>query len=116
MTLVRYGVDSRWVEKTVIGTVPCTNAFFGRDPAPDVVKACYAGAAPAPAPPPPPPPPPAGSLAAEGASFTVAAPTLVRYGAGTRWVQKTVTGTVACTNAFFGTDPAPNVVKSCVAG
>jgi hypothetical protein len=43
----------------------------------------------------------------------MSAPTVVRYGADTRWVQKTVNGTVACTNAFFGTDPAPFVVKSC---
>jgi hypothetical protein len=43
----------------------------------------------------------------------VSAPTVVRYGADTRWVQKTVNGTVPCTNAFFGTDPAPVVVKSC---
>jgi hypothetical protein len=115
-TLVRYGADSRWIEKTVTGTVPCTNASFGSDPAPNVVKACYAGAAPAPAPPPPPPAPPAGALAAEGGTFTVAAPTLVRYGADTRWISKTVTGTATCGNAFFGADPAPYVVKSCVAG
>ncbi|WP_418128034.1 hypothetical protein [Variovorax sp. KK3] len=62
----------------------------------------------------PPPPPPTGALLAnEGGSFTVSSPTVVRYGADTRWVQKTVTGTVTCTNAFFGSDPAPFVVKSC---
>ncbi|VTU23434.1 Endoglucanase precursor [Variovorax sp. PBL-H6] len=53
------------------------------------------------------------TLATEGGTFTVSSPTLVAYGAGTRWVQKTVNGTVPCTNAFFGTDPAPFVVKSC---
>ena len=36
----------------------------------------------------------------------------VRYGAGTSFVSKIVTGSVACSNAVFG-DPAPNVVKSC---
>ena len=41
------------------------------------------------------------------------APTLVRYGADTRFVQNTVNGTVPCTNAFFGSDPAPNAVKAC---
>jgi hypothetical protein len=28
-------------------------------------------------------------------------------------VQRTVNGTVPCTNTYFGTDPAPFVVKSC---
>jgi len=36
----------------------------------------------------------------------------VRYGAGTSFASKIVTGSVACSNAVFG-DPAPNVVKSC---
>ena len=66
-------------------------------------------------PPPPPPPPPAGTvLAQEGQTFTVATATPVRYGADTRWTQKTVTGTAGCSNAFFGTDPAVGVRKSCV--
>lgn len=120
-TVVSYGADTRWVQKTVTGTGSCTNAFFGTDPAPNTVKSCVAPAGtPAPPPPPPPPPPPAPptgpTLAAEGGTFTVATATLVSYGADTRWVQKTVTGTVSCTNAFFGTDPAPFVVKRCVAG
>jgi hypothetical protein len=120
-TVVSYGAGTRWVQKTVTGTGSCTNAFFGTDPAPNTVKSCVAPAgtpAPPPAPPPPPPPaPPTGpTLASEGGTFTVATPTLVSYGADTRWVQKTVTGTVSCTNAYFGTDPAPFVVKRCVAG
>ena len=36
----------------------------------------------------------------------------VRYGANNSYATKTVTNSVACTNAVFG-DPAPNVVKSC---
>ncbi|CAN7316276.1 hypothetical protein LJR290_001648 [Variovorax sp. LjRoot290] len=40
-------------------------------------------------------------------SFTVSSPTLVKDGADTRWVEKTVTDTAQCTNAYFGTDPAP---------
>lgn len=120
-TVVSYGADTRWIQKTVTGTGSCTNAFFGSDPAPFTVKSCVgpSGTPPPPAPPPPPPPPapPSGTtLAAEGGTFTVATATLVSYGADTRWVQKTVTGTVPCTNAFFGTDPAPFVVKRCVAG
>jgi hypothetical protein len=104
-TVVSYGADTRWVQQTVIGTVSCTNAFFGTDPAPGTVKSCVA---------------PAGTLtgtrlAVEGGTFTVATATVVSYGADTRWVQQTVTGTASCTNAFFGTDPAPGTVKSCVA-
>ncbi len=62
-----------------------------------------------------PPPPPAGTvLAWEGQTFTVSSATPVRYGADTRWTQKTVTGTAGCSNVFFGTDPAVGVRKSCV--
>jgi hypothetical protein len=52
-------------------------------------------------------------LANEGQSFTVARNTVVKYGAGSSFVQKTVSGTAPCTNAYFGSDPAPFVVKAC---
>ncbi len=94
--LVQYGADSGWTSKELSGTVTCDNATFGRDPLEYVVKACYVQ-----------PAPPAGTLLAqEGASFTVPAPTLVKYGADSRWITKSVTGTAACTNTFFGDDPA----------
>lgn len=51
--------------------------------------------------------------AGEWGSFTLAASTYVRYGAGTRWVGKWVTGTVYCNNDFFGGDPAYGSVKEC---
>lgn len=69
-----------------------------------------------PPPPPTPPAPPAESwtkIAGEGQSFSVAAGTVVRYGAGSTWIQKTVSGAGACTNAFFGKDPAVGVTKQC---
>ena len=54
---VRYGVDTRWIEKSVTGSGICGNPFFGGDPAYRVVKSCQVlGAAPPPPPPPPPPP------------------------------------------------------------
>ena len=53
------------------------------------------------------------TVALEGRSFTLATATVVRYGAGTRWVQRTLSGTVSCTNATFGSDPAFGVQKSC---
>src|SRR5690242_1252921 len=37
---VRFGIDGSWVMKSVSGTVPCTNAFFGRDPARGTGKQC----------------------------------------------------------------------------
>jgi hypothetical protein len=52
-------------------------------------------------------------LAVEGASFTVVGTRTVRYGSGTSWVIKSVTGTGQCTNAFFGFDPLYGVVKTC---
>jgi hypothetical protein len=107
-TLVSFGADTRWTSKTVSGSASCTSAFFGLDPAPMTAKSCFASAAPAPA--------PGTVLAPEGGSFTVSSPTLVRYGADTRWISRTVTGTVSCTNTYFGSDPAPFTVKSCVAG
>ena len=106
-TVVQYGANDSWVQKTVTGSLSCTNAFFGQDPSPNVAKACYSQAS------------TGGStstatlLASENQNFTVASATVVAYGAGSAWVQKTVTGTAACSNGYFGQDPAPNVAKAC---
>ena len=109
-TTVQYGANSTWRKRLLSGSVECSNATFG-DPLPHVVKACYIqGPAPAPAP----TAPAAGTLlAGEGSAFTVAAATLVQYGSGSSWVQKTVSGIGQCTNEFFGKDPMPFVVKAC---
>lgn len=40
MQSVRYGVDSRWVEKSLTDEGYCGNWFFGSDPAEGVVKQC----------------------------------------------------------------------------
>ena len=37
----------------------------------------------------------------------------VRYGANGKYITKTVTGSISCTNGAFGGDPAYGVVKSC---
>lgn len=37
---VRYGANTSWVTKSVIGAAPCTNTFFGTDPARGVRKSC----------------------------------------------------------------------------
>ena len=57
------------------------------------------------------------TLALEGGSFSVNGTQIVKYGEGSRWIRKSVTGAGRCTNEFFGTDPAFGTVKSCqVAG
>lgn len=53
------------------------------------------------------------ACAPEGGTCTLKDPANVRYGAGSTWVERQVTGAIACTNAAFGRDPAPNVVKAC---
>jgi hypothetical protein len=61
-------------------------------------------------------PPPATTgwtqCASEGGTCTFSGTREVRYGSGTTFVSRTVTGSVACSNAVFG-DPTPNVAKTC---
>jgi hypothetical protein len=52
-------------------------------------------------------------VANEHQSFTVSGTQTVRYGQNTSWVQKSVTGSGQCTNAFFGQDPLYGTVKRC---
>ena len=52
-------------------------------------------------------------IADEGGTFTVSATGTVRYGAGTTFVEKSVTDSGQCTNEFFGSDPAFGTVKAC---
>jgi Domain of unknown function (DUF4832)/Domain of unknown function (DUF4874) len=56
---VRYGIEPRWVQKSVTGSGYCGNWFFGTDPASGVVKRCEvfnSGTAPSPSPTPTPAP------------------------------------------------------------
>jgi len=96
---VRYGSGTTFVSRTVTGPVACTNAVFG-DPTPNVAKTCsYAATA-------------WTQCANEGGTCTLSGTHEVRYGSGTTFVSKSVSGSVACTNAVFG-DPTPNVAKTC---
>jgi chitosanase len=52
-------------------------------------------------------------VAGEGQSFTVNGVQTVRYGDGSRWVEKQVSGSGKCSNSFFGKDPAVGVKKQC---
>lgn len=45
-------------------------------------------------------------------ALTVAENTLLAYGSGTGWVQKTVSGSFTAENTFFGSDPAYGIVKT----
>ena len=51
-------------------------------------------------------------VADEGQTVSLATATVVQYGANDSFVQKTVTGSMSCTNAFFG-HPLPGVAKAC---
>ena len=52
------------------------------------------------------------TCAAEDGICTFSGTRDVRFGAGSSFVTRTFTGTVACSNSIFG-DPAYGVVKSC---
>lgn len=54
-------------------------------------------------------------MASESASFTFMGkePRIVRYGTGTQWVTRAITGSAQCTSAYFGKDPAPGKTKQC---
>ena len=109
---VRYGSGSAWLTRTVIDYGECTNSFFGSDPIVGVLKQCEIAASSS-------APPPAGwtQIASEGQSFNVVGTQTVRYGAGSSWLTQSVTSSGACTNVFFGSDPAVGTFKRCeVAG
>jgi len=104
---VRYGSGSAWVTRTVVDYGECTNSFFGRDPLYGVVKQCEVAASAT--------TPPSGwtQIASEGELFNVAGTQTVRYGAGSAWLTRSVTNGGACTNVYFGADPAVGIVKRC---
>ncbi|WP_295823117.1 hypothetical protein [uncultured Deinococcus sp.] len=60
-----------------------------------------------------PAPPPGPLPVAEGEKFSVDGTVSVRYGAGTRWRTRDVSGTGYCSSAWFGGDPAVGVAKHC---
>ncbi|MFC3833524.1 hypothetical protein [Deinococcus rufus] len=60
-----------------------------------------------------PAPPPGPLPVAEGQKFSVDGTVSVRYGAGTAWRTRDVSGTGYCSSAWFGGDPAVGVAKRC---
>jgi subtilisin family serine protease len=103
---VRYGSGTNWLEKSVTGTAQCSNTFFGNDPIVGVVKQCQKLIVTVPA-------SDWSKVASEGQPFTVSGTQTVRYGAGSSWIEKSISGAAQCTNAFFGSDPIVGVVKEC---
>jgi hypothetical protein len=114
---VRYGdydisgetwMFGRWTVKTVTGPIACTNATFG-DPFPDRRKHCEVDES------------PWKFCAMEGGSCFVPSVKDVRYGVAgygngrtpMYWQTWRAWETFDCTNAEFGLDPNPGVVKSC---
>jgi Peptidase M66 len=53
------------------------------------------------------------TIAVEHQPFTVNGTQTVRYGFGSTWIEKSVTGSGQCTNQFFANDPLVGTVKQC---
>jgi hypothetical protein len=53
------------------------------------------------------------TIATQWQTFTVSGTQQVRFGADSRWIQRSVTDTGKCGPKFFGGDPAPGVRKTC---
>ena len=101
---VAYGAGT-YTYKTVTDSTACTNASFGGDPAPDVLKSCYVADAGG--------PPGYTVCAAEGSSCSVPGYNRdVAYGGGGAFAHQVTNGAVTCGNAHFG-DPIDGVTKSC---
>jgi hypothetical protein len=104
---VAFGIKGHFVFKYgVVGTVNCSIAGFGSDPAPYIKKDCYVK----------PDIGPAGYTfaAGQGMSVLLAKTSDVAYGAKGNFVFKhSVSGTLNCTTATFGIDPLPGVKKDC---
>lgn len=101
---VMYGAFGAFTTIKATGNTPCTDAQFG-DPIPGESKACYTASG-----------GPVGyatSCSAEGGTCAFSGQQTVAYGARGTFVYKTFSGGTGCTTAAFGTDPLPNVSKSC---
>lgn len=108
---VWFGAGTAWVRRTeVSGSVDCSTAAFGSDPAPGAAKSCRVlvtdfvrpadGAL---------------ACATENQTCTLPAGTVatVWFGADNRWAARTAqSGSLACTAALFG-NAAPGAVRSC---
>jgi alpha-L-rhamnosidase len=101
---VAYGADGIFTYQTLTGGTACDNAVFG-DPDYGIVKSCYTGPVTA---------GPSGSTycAPENGLCSFTGTQTVAFGAGSSFIEKTLTGGTPCTDAVF-TDPDYGVVKAC---
>ena len=53
------------------------------------------------------------TIAQEGQTFNLASTETVRYGSGSKWTSKVVTGTGQCTDDFFGNDKMTGLAMQC---
>ncbi len=93
-TPVAYGANGKFVFGLFVGSAPapCTNAAFGSDPAPGVVKSCYTLNR--------------SRVADEGQTYRVSGSANVRYGSGLNGnFIASAQASAPCTNANFGGDP-----------
>ena len=97
---VRYGAGDTYVTRSVKGSIACSNAGFGVDPVPGVVKHCDAA-------------PGWTACADEGGTCSVSGAMVVQYGSAGKFAYKVATDSVACTVAAFGVDPNPGAAKKC---
>ena len=101
---VMYGAYGAFTTATATGDTACTDATFG-DPISGESKACYSATG-----------GPVGyatNCSAEGGTCAFSGQQTVAYGARGRFLYKAFSGGASCTTAAFGTDPLPNVSKSC---
>jgi hypothetical protein len=100
-TPVAYGANGNFIYRVVTGSISCSFAGFGDDPAVGTPKLCYRFGS--------------EHVAPEGADYSVpASGAVVSYGSGENGAYLTRTATTgSCTNGFFAGDPDVNVVKAC---
>jgi hypothetical protein len=98
--VVYYGVNGRYVYKSLSGTFSCSPSTFGGDPDQGVLKSCYPVIS----------TPPSTVKACKIPSGSK----VVYYGVNSIYLDKTLSGTFTCGPTTFGADPVPGVVKSCL--
>lgn len=97
--VVRYGANGSFVNQFLVDGVPCGNAQFG-DPVPGVVKRCdYAD-------------PIRTRCSDEWNTCSMSGSRWVRFGWGSSWVYRYMSGPFNCNYGSFG-DPAHGVTKVC---
>lgn len=103
VSTVRYGANGSYAQRTVTGQFGCASSVFG-DPAYGTPKVCDVlnGVEAA----------TWQTCAADGQTCSVSGPSVVRYGVGDRWFQRSVSASFTCGSALFG-DPFWGLTKSC---